>query len=158
MNIIAELREMPETRKLTLIYLLAVLLWIALLFLLFRIYDTSHSLRTSLNTGDQIVNNAILYQASSSKGSSIPTQAIRGEPLSVLSEIVNTLGLRDRMVQLQSNVSGISLQLERVYGEELKDFLLTLDSRGLKIKTAELKALPVDNERLLAVTLLLEQN
>ena len=158
MNFIAELREMPETRKLTLLYLFAVLLCVVLLFLLFRISGASYTLRTSLNVGDQIVNNAILYQASSSKGSSTSTQTIRGEPLSVLSEIVNTLGLRDRMVQLQSNVSGVSLQLERVYGEELKDFLLTLDSRGLKIKTAELKALPVDDERLLTVTLLLEQN
>ncbi len=76
----------------------------------------------------------------------------------MLSEIVDTLGLRDRVVQLQSNVSGIALQLERVYGEELKEFLLTLDSRGLKIKTAEIKVLPVGSERFLAVTLLLEQN
>jgi hypothetical protein len=157
MNIIGELREMPETRRLALIYLTAAMIWIALLFVLYRISDTSREIRADLTTGDQVINSAVIYK-SSSKGPSVTAQSIQGEPLSVLSEIVDTLGLRDRMVQLQSNVSGIALQLERIYGEELKEFLITLDSRGLKIKTGEIKVLPVDNERLLAVALLLEQN
>ncbi len=158
MNVIAELREMPETRRLALIYLIAAVLWIALLFFVYRISGTSRTIQTNLNAGDQILNSAILYKSSSPKGPSAQARTIQGEPLSVLSEIVDTLGLRDRVVQLQSNVSGIALQLERVYGEELKEFLLTLDSRGLKIKTAEIKVLPVGSERFLAVTLLLEQN
>ncbi len=158
MNVIAELREMPETRRLALIYLIAAVLWIALLFFVYRISGTSREIQASLSAGDQILNNAILYKSFSQKGTSPQARTIQGEPLSVLSEIVDTLALRDRVVQLQSNVSGITLQLERVYGEELKEFLLTLDSRGLKIKTAEIKALPLGTERFLAVSLLLEQN
>jgi hypothetical protein len=157
MNIIGELREMPETRRLALIYLAAAVIWIALLFALHKISDASRDVRADLMTGDYIINSAVVYK-SSSKRPSVAAESIQGEPLSVLSEIVDTLGLRDRMVQLQSNVSGIALQLERIYGEELKEFLITLDSRGLKIKTGEIKALPADNVRLLAVALLLEQN
>ncbi len=158
MNVIAELREMPETRRLVLIYLIAGVLWIALFVFLYQISAANREIRTSLSNGDQILSDAILYKSSAPKGSASQVQTFQGDPLSVLSEIVDTLGLRDRMVQLQSNVSGISLQLERVYGEELADFLLTLDSRGLRIRTAEIRALPVENERMLSITLLLERN
>ncbi len=59
MNVFAELREMPETRRLTLIYLIAAALWIVLLFLVYRISDTSREIRTNLNASDQILNSAI---------------------------------------------------------------------------------------------------
>lgn len=156
MNFIGELREMPESRRLAVTYILAAMAWILLVFVLLQIFDASGKLGSAVSSSDQIINSAIKYKSLPSKGgktSSLQT----GEPLTVLSEIVNTLGMRERMIQLQSNVSGIMMQIERLYGDELEEFLTTLESRGLIIKTAEIKALPVGGERLLSVTLLLEQ-
>lgn len=157
MNPFAELREMPESRRLSATYLLVLLVWAALVFILVNISRASVDVGKSISSGDQIINSAITYKSYPSKGQPAAA-APTGEPLTVLSEIVNTLGMRERMIQLQSNVSGIMLQIEKLYGSELEEFLATIESRGLKVKTAEIKVLPVAGERLLAITLLLEQS
>lgn len=156
MRFLHEMRELPESRKLMMTYAVAAVIWIAFIFFALKLSDSEQLVRANLNSGDQIINSAMVYR-SSGGAKRTETQAAAGEPLNVVSEIVNTLGLRERMMQLQSNSTGITMQFEKLYGDELRDFLMTLDSRGIKIKTAELRALPSANERLISITLLLEQ-
>lgn len=152
-----ELRAMPESKRLFRFLLAALLIWVILLFLLMEIADSSRKIGMDIFTSDQIINNALVYRAHpASKNKAIVASS--EEPLTVLSQIVDTLGLRERMLQLQSNPTGILLQMEKLYGDELEEFMTTIESRGLKIKTAEIKGLPSGNERLLGMTLLLEQN
>jgi hypothetical protein len=80
-----------------------------------------------------------------------------GEPLGALSNIVDALGLRDRMQQLQSNPSGIVAQFEKLYGDELGDLLVSIENSGLSVKTAEIRALPGDGVRLLSAVLTMEE-
>lgn len=156
MKLFEELKEMPEFRRISLLYIIGALLWICFIAILFQMSWSSGQLRSSVSAGGQII--GIASRVESGSPTQQMTPALIGEPLTVLTEIVNTLGLRERMVQLQSNVAGISLQFERIYGNELTEFLTTLDSRGLVIKNGEIKALPAGDERLLSVSLLLEQN
>jgi hypothetical protein len=78
------------------------------------------------------------------------------EPLSALSDIINALGLRDRMQQLQSNPSGIVVQLERLYGSELGELLGSIENNGMSVKTAEIRALPGDEGKVLNAVLTME--
>ena len=81
---------------------------------------------------------------------------IPDEPLSVLSNIIDALGLRGRMQQLQSNPSGIVVQLERLYGDELGELLGSIENSGLSVRTAEIRALPSEDGKLLSAVLTME--
>lgn len=156
MTVIDELRSMPEIRRLTITYAVVAVLWIALLFAILKVSDLSRDIGGDLSAGDQIISSALVYHADPGGSSQAQTQTFTGDALSVISEIVSTLGMRERMTQLQSNMSGISLQFEKLYGDELKDFLTALDNRGLKVQNGEIRALPSGDDRLLNAALLVE--
>jgi hypothetical protein len=104
--------------------------------------------------GARILDYAMRYRVLPRIGPDIPL--LREDPLGALSQIVDALGLRDRMQQLQSNQSGVTIQLERLYGEEMSDFLNAAEGRGLDIKTAEIRVLPEGNGRVLNAVFVLE--
>ncbi|MBP8784993.1 MAG: hypothetical protein KBH12_05875, partial [Synergistaceae bacterium] len=64
------------------------------------------------------------------------------------------LKLRDKMQQLNSSPTGVSLQFERLYKNEFFDLLSALQKRGLTLKMVEMKALPVAKERLWSVSMI----
>jgi hypothetical protein len=154
---LAEIRETPEFRKLFRLFAAAAILWLAFLLVVGRIHAQQGRLAGAISDGDQILNNASLYLSHPAAGQTVATTE-REETLTVLSQIVDALELRERMRQLQSNASGVTLQLERLYGNEMSGFLSTLEKRGIRVKTAELRITPSDGERLLGCTLVLEQN
>ena len=155
---LSEFREMPEARKISRLLLLAAAVWLVFLFLVLEIRDMGREIDRDLSTGDQIINNAIVYRSYPATARTKTVTNTTEEPLTVLSQIVDALELRERMLQLQSNASGILLQLDKLYGDELEEFLTTIESRGLTIKTAEIRSMPSGEERLIGVTLLMEQN
>lgn len=153
----SELREMPESRRAFGFIALAVVIWAAGLILLFMASGVGSSLGTNMESGDRIINSATVYRAYP-RAEQPQTQALGEDPMTVVTEVVNTLGFSDRMRDLQMGPSGVSVQLERLYGNELGDFLSTMESRGLAIRTAEIRVLPVDGERRLAVSLQMGRN
>ena len=155
---LSEFREMPEARKISRLLFLAAAVWMAFLFLVLEIRDMGREIDRDLSAGDQIINNAIVYRSYPATARTKTAATTTEEPLTVLSQIVDALELRERMLQLQSNASGILLQLDKLYGEELEEFLGTIESRGLTIKTAEIRSIPSGEERLIGATLLMEQN
>lgn len=154
---LSEFREMPEARRISRLFLCAAVIWVLFLFLVMEIRDMAGQIDRDLSSGDQIINNAIVYRSYPAT-SQTKAAASGEEPLTVLSQIVDTLGLRERMLQLQSNASGILLQMDKLYGQELEEFLSTVESRGLSIKTAEIRSVPSGADRLIGVTLLMEQS
>ena len=84
--------------------------------------------------------------------------AVPEDPVSALSRAVDTLKLKDRMVQLASNPAGAVVQLDGLYGEECTALAQELIRAGLVVRTAELKALPFGKDRLLSVTLVVGGN
>lgn len=152
----SEIREMPEARKLFKLYGLVSGTWIIALVLLLYVYSFGSAVSSELYVGERILDIAAKYRSYPASAQSTATDT--GEdPLSLVSDIAETLNMRDRVQQLQSDQSGVMLQVERIYGDEMVKFLSTAESRGLNVKTAEIKALPSGDDRLLGATFLLEK-
>jgi hypothetical protein len=147
---------MPDSRRLFSLMALAVAVWAAAAVLMFRIADVNMSLKERLDSGDRIINAASVYRSYPKKGLDQARPAEK-DPMSVITGVVQMLGMGERM-SIHSDPSGISVQLDRLYGNELREFLNTMESRGLKVRTAEIKALPSGGERLLSVILQMERN
>lgn len=156
MSIRDYIKEIPELRKIVITFALACISWLAFLLLASEISSNDRTADGNISSSEQIMSIAMTYKASSGNVGAAHTEKLKGEPLTVLSDIIDGLGIRDRLVQLQSNASGIAIQVERLYGDEFEALISTIDSRGLSIKTSDVKALPVNDERLISSTLLLE--
>ncbi|MDR1885475.1 MAG: hypothetical protein LBQ56_04315 [Synergistaceae bacterium] len=153
----SEIREMPEARRLFRLAALAAVAWAGSAVLLFQTADVNSRLRENLASGDRIINAASVYRAHPGREADVPRPA-EEDPMSVITGIVQTLGIRERMQNLRSDSSGVSVQFDRLYGSELREFLSTMESRGLRVRTAEIRALPSGGERLLGVTLQMERS
>ena len=152
----SELRDMPEARKLLRLYGLVSGTWLISLVLLLYVYSFGSVVSSELYMGERILDMAAKYRAYPASAQSAAAGSDE-DPLTLVSDIAETLNMRDRVQQLQSDESGVLLQLERIYGDEMVKFLSTAESRGLNVKTAEIKALPSGEDRLLGATFLLEK-
>lgn len=151
-----EIREMPESRRLFRLFAAAAVLWLLFFILLYYIAAAGNTIKSGVASGDRVLSAAAIYTPSAAPGTARTVSD--ADTMTVVTDILDTLELRSRAIQLQSNASGVSLNLERVYGSEMQEFLSTLESRGLRIRNAELKSLPAGDERVLGAVLLLEPN
>jgi hypothetical protein len=108
----------------------------------------------AISSSDKILDYSMRYRAL--PRTSTNKRTAPEEPLGVVSRTIDALKLRDRTQRLQSSSSGVSIQLERMFGGELTDFLAALENSGLDARTAEIRALPVGSVRLLSVSLTVE--
>jgi hypothetical protein len=152
---LGEIRDMPEAHRLFRLLGIALALWVLFALLLVRIGGMNDEILKGLEAGDNIIDAASTYRSYPTATRNQSTQP-GAEPLTAVSEIVETMGLRDRMPQLQSNSAGVLLQLERLYGDEMEEFLVELEKKGLNIKTAEMRSIPSGEDRVLNATFLVE--
>jgi hypothetical protein len=109
-----------------------------------------------ISSSDEILDYAMRYRALPRTSTNGADRSVLEEPLGIVSQIIDTLKLRERTQRLQSSSSGVSIQLERMFGGELLDFLVSLENGGLDVRAAEIRALPVSGVRLLSVSLTVE--
>ncbi|MDR1472693.1 MAG: hypothetical protein LBS75_09225 [Synergistaceae bacterium] len=152
-----EIMEAPESRRAMRMLALAAAIWIACFAVAVRITAVSRSLAAAVSASGRIVDSGMRYRAYPRTEQAQTARKVE-DPLGALTQIVDALSLKDRMQQLQSNASGVLIQLERLYGQELREFLSTVESRGLQIRTAEIRALPSGGGRVLSATFTLEQS
>ncbi|MDR1915500.1 MAG: hypothetical protein LBQ58_02875 [Synergistaceae bacterium] len=152
-----EIMETPESRRILRLFLIAAVIWAAFFVFAVQIVEVNRRLALDLNVSDRIIDAGMRYRAYPRTGQAQTARSTE-EPLGVLTQIVDTLALKDRMQQLQSNASGVLIQFERIYGQEMQEFLSTVESRGLHIRTAEIRALPSGGGRVLSATFMMEQN
>ena len=132
----------------------ALVVWVLVIVIMLS-SDTSFSISSAdLSSSGKVLDYAMQFKALP-RTRNVVTD-IPEEPLSALSNIIDALGLRDRMQQLQSNPSGIVVQLERLYGDELGELLGSIENSGLSVKTAEIRALPGEEGKLLSATMTME--
>jgi len=134
---------------------LAVLVWTAFFAVLASSGASGVRMSSEAAYGSRVLDYAMKFRALPRKGLA-PEQA--ADPLGALSQIVDALSLRDRMRQLQSNQSGVLIQLDKIYGAEMSEFLSAAENRGLYIRTAEIRALPGGESRVLNASFMLEPN
>jgi len=132
----------------------AAAVWVGVIVVLSMTISYARLANADISSSGMVLDYAMQFRALPRTGNAV--QAPAEEPLGALSQIVDTLGLRDRMRQLQSNPSGIVVQLEKLYGGELRELLYSLENRGLVVKTGELRALPGEDGKILNVTLMME--
>lgn|GEM_PF-790276 len=155
------IRDFPESAKLIKFGAAALLIWVLALALFLRTLEAGSAASGGIQAADRVINAAILYK-------SYPSTAARRsgdsaeDPYTAASEIVSSLNLNDRILQLStqasqgSQTSGVLLQIERLYGDEMTQLVTLFESRGLSVRTAEVRAMPVGKERLLTATFSLE--
>jgi hypothetical protein len=133
----------------------AAAMWVVLFIFAWSLVSSGNLMNLDISSSDRVLDYAMQFRAL--PRTEIPKAASAEDPLSVLSQIVDVLGLRDRVQQLQSNPSGVVIQLEKLYGDELGELLYSIENRGIDIKTAEIRALPSEGGRILNVTLMMGQ-
>ena len=75
--------------------------------------------------------------------------------VTAISKAMDTIGLKENLVQLSQTTKGASVQFDRVYAEQFATFIQEIRKKGLKIVSAELKAFSVGKERLFSVSLII---
>lgn len=158
---LSEIRELPEATKLFKLGAAALLLWLLAFALFLQALGIGSQSVREIDAAERVINAAVVYKsypsvASAQKGNEAE------DPYAVTSEVVSSLNLDDRILQLAtqssqaSHTPGVLLQIERLYGEEMAQLVTLFESQGLLVRTAEIRAMPVGKERLLSGTFSLE--
>ena len=148
-----EIKNSPDIRRMSSTLLLGIFLWIAGFVFLSNTAELDQSAMDALHEANTIIQSASLYRSfPQGAQSTAPVSGV--EVMSEVSRIVEEMKLRDKMQQLTSSPTGVSLQFERLYKNEFFDLLSALVKRGLTLKMVEMKALPVAKERLWSVSMI----
>ncbi|MCL2767385.1 MAG: hypothetical protein FWE49_01445 [Synergistaceae bacterium] len=147
--------EIPGARKTLLFVLAAIILGCA------GMYYTSSATRIEqsykLQHGRLVTLNelAVQYrQLVRERGADIKTAA--EDLIPVFSHIVEEAGMRDRLLQISTVSRGISVQMDRLYAEDLVTILNGLSMYGIRVFSSELRAMPYQDKRLFIFQAVLE--
>lgn len=144
------LRSSSEFEKAVKQLLAAVAIWIlALLLYLFAIAQ-QHYNSVKLEEAAKVLN-AVTVIKGYKQIDALP--ATTQSSVSSLSGLVNSLGLTDRVVRLDSTADEAVLQVTKIYPDELGKLLSAMGSSAMKVNSAEIKAMEVNGERLLSATM-----
>jgi hypothetical protein len=148
-----DLRELPEAKRLAKLAAATACLWLVGLVLLFCASSASDEKRARLADCD-----GVLYAGGVVKSYPAQSAASGQEPVAAVASITDSLGLKERVAQMNSGPAGLTLQISSLYPEELTKFVEALSSAGLSVRTAEVRAMSSggDKGRLINVTLALE--
>ncbi|MDR1579384.1 MAG: hypothetical protein LBS35_03425 [Synergistaceae bacterium] len=151
------LREAFEDRDVRGVFIIcacALAVWGTVFAFAAAVSSLNRQVSDEISSSDEVLDYAMRYRALPRTGTK--DAAAFEEPLGIVSETIDVLKLRDRTQRLQSSSSGVSIQLERMFGDELLDFLVSLENGGLDVRAAEIRALPASDIRLLSVSLTVE--
>ncbi len=146
-----ELREIPEAVKLGKLAVFACGLWLLGLVVLSNALFLMHTNAERLREADGVLNVATVVKSYPAR-----SYASGKEPLTAVSEIVDSLGVKDRVSQMSSSASGLVVQIDRLYPEELTNLAEGLSKSGLSVSTAEIRAATGKEGRLITATFALE--
>lgn len=148
-----EIKNSPDARRISSMLLLGGSLWAMGFVFLLNTSDLDRSMGDALYEAKTIIQSASEYRAFALEQKGAPPVS-EAEAMSEVARIVEEMKLRDKMQQLAGSPTGISLQLERLYKNKFFDLLSALVKRGMTLKMVEMKALPVDKERLWSVSMI----
>ena len=148
-----DIRELPESRRLAKLAVVAACVWLAALVLLLCASSSLEAKRLRLADCG-----GVLYAGGVVKSYPAQGPASGQEPVAAVSSLTDSLGLRERVAQMNSGPSGLVLQLNGLYPDELTKFVEAVSDAGLSVRTAEVRAMSAgaDKGRLINVTLALE--
>jgi len=133
---VEEIRGLPETKKLIRLGLLALLIWTAAAALFLEASAVLNSSKERFNDAGKILDAANTFYSYPSR-----TSAGGKEPLSLLTDAINELSLKDRVGLINSGSSGLTVQMTELNGAEFVSFLKRLSEKGLQANTADIRAI-----------------
>ena len=147
--------EIPGARKTLFFILTAALVWSVGIYYssnaarMEQLYEFQHGRLVTLNEL------AVQYrQLMGERGAGIKTSA--EDLIPVFSQIVEEAGMRDRLLQISPVSRGISVQMDRLYAEDLAAILNGLSKHGIRVLSSELRAMPFQDKRLFLFYAVLE--
>lgn len=72
--------------------------------------------------------------------------------MTIFTQVSEKIALGGRVNRIVPLSDGLSIEVNRIYAEELTDLVRALALQGVQIKSAVLEALPAGNERLFSLT------
>lgn len=151
-NSLRYVREHPECRRIGLFLVLGIMLWVSAVTLTGWQDELSGRITIKEKRYASLVDVIRTYRVQ--PGEAETPEAPKGDPLTVLSRLLDSVGIKDRLVQLSSASSGVSLQVDGLYPGELGTLLQEVMRLGLPILSCEIRAVPAGSERRLACSLL----
>ena len=147
--------EIPGGRKTLLSIFAAVLVWSI------GIYYSSNAARMEqlykFQHGRLVILNELAVQYKQLMGERSAGMKTSAEDLiPVFSQIVEEAGMRDRLLQISPVSRGISVQMDRLYAEDLVTVLNGLSRHGIRVLSSELRAMPFQDKRLFLFYAVLE--
>ena len=133
---IEDIRGLPETKKLIRLGLLALLIWTAAAALFLEASVILNNSKERIIDAGRVLSAANTFY-------SYPSRSSAGdkEPLSLLTDTINELGLKDRVGLMNSGSSGLTVQMSELNGAEFVSLLKSLSEKGLQVKTADIRAI-----------------
>ena len=151
---IEEIRELPETKKLIRLGLLALLVWTVGAALFLEAAAVLNSSRERIVDAGRVLDAANTFYSYPSR-----TSAEGKEPLSLLTDAINELSLKDRVGLMNSGSSGLTVQMTELNGAEFVSFLKRLSEKGLQVNTADIRAITsAQKGRLINASMLIGAN
>ncbi|MEA4873178.1 MAG: hypothetical protein VB076_10275 [Synergistaceae bacterium] len=151
---IEEIRGLPETKKLIRLGLLALLVWTAGTAFFLEASSILNSSKDRVMDTGKILDAANTFYSYPSR-----TSAEGKEPLSLLTDVINELSLKDRVGLMNSGSSGLTVQMTELNGAEFVSLLKRLSEKGLQVKTADIRAITsVQKGRLINSSMLIGAN
>jgi len=74
------------------------------------------------------------------------------DTITLISEALDVLSLKQNLVQMSATSSGVTLQLRNLYGGQIMNLLERISRSGLSVESAELKAVNTDQGRLMDIS------
>lgn len=130
-----ELRNVPAAAKLVKPAIFAVCLWLIGLVIFSKALFIIDGNRERMRESDIILNGATMIKSYPARGFSAGA-----EPLTAVSAIIDKLGVKDRVSKMSSASTGLVVQLDRLYPNELTGLVEEFSKSGLSITTAEIRA------------------
>ena len=139
--------EIPGARKTLFFIFASILAWAA------GMYYSSNATRIEqsykLQQGRLVTLNELAVQYKQLMGErSAHEKTAAGDLIPVFSQIVEESGMRDRLLQISPVSRGISVQMDRLYAEDLVALLKGLGKYGIRVLSSELRAMPFQDKRL----------
>ena len=148
-----DVRTMPEAKRLAKLAAIAGGIWLLGFILLSNALYMMHGREERLDECGRVLNAGSVIK-------SYPAMKVSEgrEPVAAVTSITDSLQLKERVAQLNSGPSGLVIQINKLYPEELTKLIEELAAAGLSARTAEIRALSYgsDGGRLINVTLALE--
>ncbi|MCL1941864.1 MAG: hypothetical protein FWG09_07960, partial [Synergistaceae bacterium] len=139
--------EIPGARKTMFFVFFAIFVWIAGMYYLSNASRMEQSYKFQQERLITLNELAVQYkQLMGERGTNEKTAA--GDLVPVFSQIVEEAGMRDRLLQISPVSRGVSVQMDRLYAEDLVALLNGLNKYGIRVLSSELRALPFQDKRL----------